>query len=64
MGLDEIEVLLKLATSPKLDTNTLFQAVLGFENSSLGLNEIDIIFKLATLDDVDNVSNLNRSIWV
>ena len=47
-----------------LDTNTLFQAVLGFENSSLGLNEINIIFKLATLDDVDNVSNLNRSIWV
>ena len=64
MGLDEIEVLLKLATSPKLDTNTLFKAVLGFENSSLGLNKVDIISKLATLDDVDNVSNLNRSIWV
>ena len=64
MGLDEMEVLLELATSPKLDTNTLFQAVLGFENSILGLNEIDIISKVATLDEVDNVSNLNRSIWV
>ena len=30
----------------------------------MGLDGIDIIFKLATLDELDDVSNINQSIWI
>ena len=30
----------------------------------MGLDGIDVIFKLANLDEVDDVSNLNQSVWV
>ena len=30
----------------------------------MGLDGIDMIFKLTTLDELDDVSNLNHSIWV
>lgn len=30
----------------------------------IGLNGIGVIFKLATLDEVDDVGNINQSIWV
>ena len=30
----------------------------------MDLYGIDVIFKLSTLDELDNVSNLNQSIWV
>ena len=46
MGLDEMDVIFKLATSHKPDANTLFQAISGFKNSRS--NRMDVIFKLAT----------------
>ena len=30
----------------------------------MSLDGIDVIFKLANLDEVDDVSNLNQSVWV
>ena len=30
----------------------------------MSLDRIDVIFKLANLDEVDDVSNLNQSVWV
>ena len=29
----------------------------------MGLDGIDVIFKLETLDELDDVSNLNQSVW-
>ena len=30
----------------------------------MGLDEIDVVLKLSTLNELDDVSNLNQSIWV
>ena len=30
----------------------------------MDLDGIDVILKLATLDELDDVSNLNQSIWI
>ena len=42
-----MDVFFKLATQ-KLDAITLFQAISGSKNSSLGRNGMDVIFKLPT----------------
>ena len=42
----------------------IFKAVLGLRTLVMGFHGIDVIFKLATLDQLDDVSNLNQSIWV
>ena len=63
MALAVMNVFFKLATQ-KRDAITLFQAISGSKNSSLGRNGMDVIFKLATLDELDDVSNFNTSIWI
>ena len=64
MGLAEMYMTFKLATSHTLDAITLIRAISDFKKPLTGLGGIDVIVKLATLDDLDNVSNLNQSIWV
>lgn len=64
MGLAEMYMTFKLATSHTLDAITLIRAISDFKKPLTGLGGIDVIVKLATLDDLDNVSNLNHSIWV
>ena len=64
MGLAEMYMTFKLATSHTLDAITLIRAISDFKKPLTGLGGIDVIVKLATLDDLDNASNLNHSIWV
>lgn len=64
MGLAEMYMTFKLATSHTLDAITLIRAISDFKKPLTGLGGIVVIVKLATLDDLDNVSNLNHSIWV
>ena len=47
MALALMDVFFKLATQ-KLDAITLFQAISGAKNSSLGRDGMDVIFKLPT----------------
>ena len=64
MGLAEMYMTFKLGTSHTLDAITLIRAISDFKKPLTGLGGIVVIVKLATLDDLDNVSNLNHSIWV
>ena len=68
MGLDGMDVIFKLATVPSLMFLTWFkqfQVLRTVKNPHQGSiwGRRDI-FKLETLHELDNVSNLNQSIWV
>ena len=40
-----------------------FQLLRTVTSLIMGLDQIDVIFRLATLDEIDDINNLNQSIW-
>ena len=65
--MDGMDVRFKLATSPSL-MSLLFPSNFRFQEELstlvVDLDGIDVVFKLQTLDEPDDVSNPNQSIWV
>ena len=65
--MDEMDTIFKLATCPSL-LSLLFLRYFRFYEQSralvMGLDGIGVIFKLSALDELDDVINLNQSIWL